>query len=89
MKKLVKVEEVEGEGLVGMMGERVFLMCATYFYSGVLVGVNDSFVKLDDCHIVYSTGEWSAKQWANAQRIGNGHYIMLGAVESFRLDDKQ
>ena len=88
MKKLAQVVDVENEGLVSMLGERVFLMCTTYFYSGNLVGVNDSFVKLDDCHLVYSTGEWSAKAWADAQRIGDGHYVILGAVESFRLDTR-
>ena len=53
MKKLVKVEEVQGEGLVGLMGERVLLMCAGYFYEGKLVGVNETFVKLEDAGIVY------------------------------------
>ena len=71
-----------------MMGERVFLMCAAYFYSGVLVGVNEQFVKLDDCHIVYDTGTLSAKEWTTAERIGDAHYVMVGAVESFRLDPR-
>lgn len=84
MKKLVSVQEVEGEGLEGLLGEEVILMCANYFYSGKLVGVNESFVKLDGAKIVYETGEWSAKAWKDAQPIGDGHYIMKGAIESFR-----
>ena len=47
MKKLVKVEEVQGEGLVGLMGENVTLFCMNYIYTGRLVGVNDTFVKLE------------------------------------------
>lgn len=37
MKKLV--EEVSGEGLEKLLGERVLIMCANYFYTGKLVAV--------------------------------------------------
>lgn len=34
MKKLVTVEEVEGEGLVSLLGEKVILFCATISMPG-------------------------------------------------------
>ena len=34
MKKIV--QEVEGEGLVKLLGERVTLFCAKYIYTGTL-----------------------------------------------------
>ena len=46
MKKLV--EEVNGEGLEKLIGERVTLFCCRYIYTGKLIGVNDTCVLLDD-----------------------------------------
>ena len=85
MKKLVKVEEVEGEGLVGLMGERITLFCVNYIYTGNLVGVNDSYVKLEDAAIVYETGKFSDKDWADAQKLPKPVYVMQSAVESFMV----
>ena len=56
MKKLV---EVSDEGLEGLIGERVTLLCVNYFYTGDLVGVNDTCVLLENPAIVYETGDWS------------------------------
>ena len=83
MKKLVTVEEVEGEGLVGLMGRRITLFCLNYIYTGTLVGVNDDFVKLEDAAIVYETGDFSQKEWADAQKLPHDTYVMLRSVESF------
>lgn len=89
MKKLVKVEEVEGEGLLGLLGKRVLLMCAAYFYHGTLIGVNEDCVLFDDCAIVYDTGPWSEKKYADSQVVGDGHYVMRQAIESFREDNRR
>lgn len=85
MKKLVKVEEVEGEGLVALMGQRVTLFCQIYIYTGDLVGVNDEFVKLENPAIVYETGAFDTKDWKDAQKLPNEVYIMKNAIESFGL----
>lgn len=69
MKKLVQVQEIEGEGLESLLGERVLIMCAGYFYEGKLIGVNESFIKLDDSAIVYSTGEWNNESYADIQKL--------------------
>lgn len=39
MKKLI--EEVEGEGLLSLMDQRVTLFCCRYIYTDKLIGVND------------------------------------------------
>ncbi len=83
MKKLVSVTEVEGEGLMGLMGERVTLFCLNYIYTGKLVGVNDSYVKLEDAHIVYETGAFNEAKWKDAQKLPKDHYVMTAAIESF------
>jgi hypothetical protein len=85
MKKLVKVEEVEGEGLIGLLGKRVTLFCANYIYRGILAGVNETCVKLDEAQVVYETGPFTTKEWADVQPLGGSWYVERGAVESFGL----
>ncbi len=84
MKQLVQVQEIDGEGLAHLLGERVLLICAGYFYEGKLVGVNTSFVKLEDAGIVYSTGDWKDKSYADLQKLHcKQWYVQLGLIESF------
>ena len=83
MKKLVKVEEVENEGLIGLMGQKITLFCCNYFYTGTLVGVNDDFCKLEDAAIVYETGALDTPDWKDAQRLPNDLYVMKQSIESF------
>lgn len=86
MKKKVKVEEVENEGLLALLDKRVLIMSAGYFYEGKLEGVNDSFIKLTDPHIVYSTGTWSDKEYSDIQKLHTDNwYVQIGLIESFGL----
>jgi hypothetical protein len=84
MKKLVTTTEVEGAGLLALMGERVLLMCNNYFYTGKLTGVNDEFVELEDPAIVYETGPWSDFKFKDEQRLGTKiWYVRTMTIESF------
>lgn len=83
MKKLVKVEEVEGDGLLGLMGEEVTLFCLNYIYAGKLVGVNKTYVKLEGAKVVYETGAFNEKSWKDAQSLPHDWYVKMGAIESF------
>jgi hypothetical protein len=84
MKKIVSVTEIQGEGLESLLGERVLIMCAGYFYEGVIIGVNDTFVKLDDAAIVYGVGSWSDKNYADIQKLNSKEwYVQRGMIESF------
>lgn len=85
MKKLVQVQEVDGEGLVGLMGQNVTLFCMNYIYTGKLVGVNDTCVMLEKAKIVYETGAFDKKDWADAQALPNNLYVATGAIESFTV----
>ena len=83
MKRIV--EEVEGEGLVGLMGQRVTLFCSAYIYTGKLIGVNDTCVKLSDAGIVYETGVLTDKNWKDLQKLPGEWYVQLSSVESFGI----
>ena len=85
MKKLVNIVEVEGEGLAGLMGERITLFCLNYIYTGKLVGISDDYVCLEDAAIVYETGPFTDAKWKDAQPLPKPVYVMLRCVESFMV----
>ncbi len=82
MKKLV--EEVQNEGLEKLLGEKITLLCCNYFYTGKLIGVNDSCILIEDPKIIYETGAWSSAEWKDAQSMNIKElYIQKAAIESF------
>lgn len=84
MKKLVNVQEIEGEGLESLLGEEVLLMCCSYFYKGKLIGVNEDFVLLENPYIVYETGEWSKPGFTDAQKLHvKEWYVRTKMIESY------
>ena len=83
MKKLVNVQEVEGEGLISLLGEKVIIFCMNYFYAGTLTGVNDKCILLDDAGIVYETGQFSDVKWKDFQKFGSPIYVQISAIEAF------
>lgn len=85
MKKLVEVKEVSGEGLVGLLGQRVTLFCMNYFYTGKLTGVNDLDVLLEDAAIVYETGPFTDKTWKDAQVLPSPLYVRTSAIEAYTV----
>jgi len=81
VKKLI---EVADEGMEGLLGKRVALLCMNYIYHGTLTGVNDTCIQLSDPKIVYETGEWSSKHWQDAQALPcKVLYVQTAAIESF------
>ena len=85
----VLVNEVENEGLEVLMGQTVTLWCGVYIYTGKLVGVNNTCVKLENAMIVYETGEFTTKKWKDAQPLGvDCWYVQTQAIESFGVMNK-
>ena len=81
MRKIV--EEVSGEGLEKLLGERVTLFALNYIYTGKLMGVNASCVLLEYASIVYETGELNTKTWKDSQALPGAWYVQIGSIESF------
>jgi hypothetical protein len=81
----IEVIEVENEGFLALMGKTVTIFCANYIYTGRLVGVNSSCVKLTSAKIVYETGEFTQEEWSDAQPLPNDLYVQLGMIESFTI----
>ena len=89
MKKRVKVTEVDGEGLLALMGKRVLLFCLNYIYTGTLVGVNSSCVLLEDSEIVYETGAFDSNKFTDSQKLRFPLYVQIGSIESFSETNKK
>lgn len=84
MKKLAKVVEVEGDHLVGALGQKVLIFGVRYNYSGVMTEVNDKFLKLTEAVIVFDTGDFAAKNWAAAETPKSSEiYVNIAAIESW------
>jgi hypothetical protein len=84
------VEEVSGDGLEKLLGERVILLCAAYFYEGKLVGVNDDDVCLSDPHIVFGVGEWDKPGYETVEAIKHAEewFIKTASIESYGRSKK-
>jgi hypothetical protein len=80
-----QVIEVENEGLNALLGETVTFFCAVYIYTGKFVGVNSSYVKLENPKIVYETGDFKTKDWKDAQPLPNEWYLQTAMIESFGI----
>lgn len=89
MKKIVTATEVEGEGLVALMGKRVMLFCLNYIYTGTLAGVNQTCVLLEEAAVVYETGAFDKKSFGDAQKLPFDLYVQTNAIESFAETDKR
>lgn len=83
MKRII--EDNTAEGLYLLLGETVTLFCQIYIYTGKLVGVNKTFVKLENAHVVYETGSFTDKSWKDAQKLPNDWYVTKNSIESFGI----
>ena len=81
----VEVIEVESEGLVSLLEQTVTLFCAVYIYTGKLVGINSTCVKLENPKIVYETGSFDSSTWKDAQKLPNDLYIQISMIEAFGI----
>ncbi len=84
MKVITRIEENDQEGFMALIGQRITVFCAVYIYTGDLVGVNETCIKLKDAAIVYETGAFTDKVWKDAQKLpGVFFYVQTAMVESF------
>jgi hypothetical protein len=83
MRKVVQVQEVEGEGLEALLDQEIILFCVNYFYAGKLTGINDTCVLLENGGIVYETGSFNELKWKDFQKVADKLYVRLDSIESF------
>ena len=81
MKRII--ETTNDGGFDAMLGEKVALFCGIYIYTGLLVGVNDDHLELDDPKLVYETGELASGEWKDAQYLPSPWRVMRQGIESW------
>ena len=81
MRRIIETDETSG--FEAMLGKSIMLLCGNYHYTGILAGVNEDHLELNEPQLVYDTGEWSAKEWANAQPLKSPWRVMIQSVESW------
>jgi len=85
MKKLVNLVESNETALESLAGEVVTFYCVNYFYSGKLVGINDTCVELENPRVIFDTGSYKEKNWKVAEKLPNNIFVQLSAVEMFGI----
>jgi hypothetical protein len=83
MNVLTQITKVDHEGLMSLIGKNVLVMCMNYFYAGQLIGVNDTCIKIGNCHQILETGPHKDAKFKDAQWIGDNWYIQTSSIESF------
>lgn len=83
MKKIVQVDDTDG--FESLLGERITLFCMNYIYTGDLVGVNSTYLLLENAAIVYETGPLTDSAWKDAQKLPNSWRVQINAIESWGL----
>jgi hypothetical protein len=79
------IEETEEEGFLALLGKQVTCFCAVYIYTGKLIGVNKTCIKLETPAIVYETGDFNTKSWKDVQALPNEIYLQTAMIESFGI----
>ena len=82
------IDEIENEGLIALLGKNVTLF-SNYIYTGKLIGVNKTCVKLTNAKIVYQTGVLDNNKWEDAQKLPNDWYVQISQIESFGILNKE
>ena len=85
MKMCKEVVEVSGEGFEALLGQTITCFCMVYIYTGKLVGVNDSCIKLQGAAIVYETGAFTEKNWKDVQQLPHELYVQRATIEAFGI----
>ena len=83
MRKLVRVQEVEGQGMEALLGQKVTFFCLNYIYHGELIGVNTTDILLKDAFLVFDTGEFQKKGFTNAEKLGDEWRLRTSTIESY------
>lgn len=89
MRKVVQVTEVDGEGFEALLDKQVLVFCASFIYTGKLIGVNKTCILLDKPSIVYETGAFDKTTFVDAQALPNQWYLQMSMIESFGETNKK
>lgn len=71
------------------MGGVVTIFACRYIYTGKLIKIDEKNLVLENCKIVYETGDFADNKWIDAQSLGTKEWaIALQSIESFGILNK-
>jgi hypothetical protein len=82
MRKLI---DDNTKGIDRFMGERITLFCCRFYYTGKLIAIDDHDLELEDCGIVYETGELDDAEWKDYKKLPNNWFVARQSVESYGI----
>lgn len=88
MKRLIEVKE-GATSMESSLGKTVTVFGGNYIYTGLLTGVNDTYIELSNAKIVYETGAFTSRQWKDAQSISDKWWVNKCSIESWGILDKE
>lgn len=84
MKKIIQVTEVENEGLEAFLNKKIFVVCRSYFYAGILTGINSECILIEDARFVLQSGSFEGSKFDESEKVKGGKiYVSKNAIESF------
>ena len=66
-----------------LLGKEVTLFGLNYIYHGKLIEIDGNDLILEDAAIVYETGPFTEKKFADAQKLGCNWTVNKDALESW------
>jgi len=83
-----QVIDVPNEGYIKFLNKQVEIRCNVYIYTGILTGVNEKILELENPAIVYETGPHGDSKYKDVQGIPGPTFINMGLIESASLSFK-
>jgi hypothetical protein len=84
MKRIVQVQEIEGDGLEALLGKKVTIWCLNYIYAGTLTRVNKEDIILTEPKLVYDTGKLTEAGFTTVENLPAKEWrVRTSCIESY------
>lgn len=81
--KLPELKPVVIESMDDIVGQTLVFQCARYIYHGSVRKVTATYIELEKASVVFETGEYTANQPADKQKVPNNIFVMRQSIEAF------
>lgn len=81
--KLPELKPVVIESMDDLVGQTFVFQCARYIYHGVVHKVTATYIELTKASVVFETGDYTASQPTDKQKVPNNIFVMRQSIEAF------
>ena len=65
------------------VGQGLTFFCKDWTYAGCVISVQDNYVILDPCWMIFDYGMWSDPEWKTYERIPTPWCVQKNSIESW------